>query len=128
MQLDPTNLTLSIVEEVRRFVARVPPVDSTTGSAGRPRSFSARGDQRAETLPVQRPPAFAVGGHCMMRLMQILIFPFFPLSILDQLPLNRGSSQNADANKRYSLRDRPFFVRIAVILAPSATSAGPYVQ
>src|SRR6516162_5737190 len=107
----------------------MPPVDWTTGSAGRPRGFSAREDQRAETLPVQRPPpAFAVGGHCTMRLTQILKFPFFPFSVLDQLPLNRGSSQNADANKRYSLRDRPFFVRIAVILAPSATSAGPYVQ
>ena len=53
----------SIVEEVRRFVARMPPVDSTTGWVCCPRSFSALGDQRAEILPVQRPPALAVGGR-----------------------------------------------------------------
>jgi hypothetical protein len=76
----------SIVEEVRRFVARMPPVDSTTGSVCCPRSFSALGDQRAEILPVQRPPALAVGGRCMMRLTRILMFPFFSLSIMDQLP------------------------------------------
>src|SRR6202008_1975609 len=58
----------SIVEEVRRVVARMPPVDSTTGSVCCPRSFSALRDQRAEILPVQRPPARAVGGRCMMRL------------------------------------------------------------
>jgi hypothetical protein len=75
----------SIVEEVRRFVARRPPVDSTTGSVCCPRSFSALEDQRAEILPVQRPPALAVGGRCMMRLMRILMFPFFSLSITDQL-------------------------------------------
>jgi len=85
----------SIVEEVRRFVARMPPVDSTTGSVCCPRSFSALGDQRAEILPVQRPPARAVGGRCMMRLTLLLMFPFFPLSILDQLPLHRGAFQNA---------------------------------
>ena len=43
----------SIVEEVRRFVARMPPADSTTGLACCLRSFSALGDQRAEILPVQ---------------------------------------------------------------------------
>ena len=67
----------SIVEEVRRFVARMPPVDSTTGSVCCLWSFSALGDQRAEMLPVERPPAFAVGGRCMMRLTRILMFPFF---------------------------------------------------
>ena len=67
----------SIVEEVRRFVARMPPADSTTGLACCLRSFSALGDQRAETLPVQRPPTLVVGERCMMRLTQILIFPFF---------------------------------------------------
>ena len=78
----------SIVEEVRRFVARMPPADSTTGLACCLRSFSALGDQRAEILPVQRPPTLAVGEHYMMRLARILIFPFFSLSIMDQLPLN----------------------------------------
>jgi hypothetical protein len=85
----------SIVKEVRRFVARMPPVDSTTGSVCCPRSFSALGDQRAEILPVQRPPARAVGGRCMMRLTRLLRFPFFPLSIMEQLPLHRGAFQNA---------------------------------
>ena len=70
----------SIVEEVRRFVARMPPVDSTTGSVCCPRSFSALGDQRAEILPVQRPPALAVGGRCMTRLTRILVFPCFLLA------------------------------------------------
>ena len=84
----------SIVEEVRRFVAGMPPVDSTTGSVCCPRSFSALGDQRAEILPVQRPPA-AVGGRCMMLLTRILMFPFFSLSIMDQIPLHRGAFQNA---------------------------------
>ena len=78
----------SIVEEVRRFVARMPPADSTTGLACCLRSFSALGDQRAEILPVQRPPTLAVGEHYMTRLARILIFPFFSLSIMDQLPLN----------------------------------------
>src|SRR5262249_20503017 len=73
----------------------MPPVDSTTGSACCSRSFSALGDQRAEILPVQRPPALASSGRCRMRLTRILIFPFFPLSILDQLPLHRGAFQNA---------------------------------
>ena len=72
----------SIVEEVRRFVARMPPSDLTTGSACCSRSFSALGDQRAEILPVQQPPALAVGGRCMMRLTRILMFPFFSLSIM----------------------------------------------
>jgi len=58
----------SIVEEVRRFVAGMPLADSTTGLACYPLSFSALGDQRAEILPVPRPPALAVGGRCMMRL------------------------------------------------------------
>ena len=85
----------SIVEEVRRFVARMPPVDSTTGSVCCLWSFSALGDQRAEMLPVERPPALAVGGRCMMRLTRILMFPFFSLSIMDQRPLHRGAFQNA---------------------------------
>ena len=51
----------SIVKEVRRFVARMPPADSTAGLACCLRSFSALGDQRAEILPVQRPPTLAVG-------------------------------------------------------------------
>ena len=76
----------SIVEEVRRFVARMPPVDSTTGSVCCLWSFSALGDERAEMLPVERPPAFAVGGRCMMRLTRILMYPFFSLSIMDQRP------------------------------------------
>jgi len=76
--------------------------------AQRSRSFSALGDQRAEILPVQRPLALAVGTRSMMRLPQILIFPFFSPGILDQLPLNRGYlPERPDANKRYSLRDRP---------------------
>ena len=85
----------SIVEEVRRFVTRMPPVDSTTGSVCCPWSFSALEDQRAEIFLVQRPPAFALDGRCMMRLTRILIFPFFSLSIMDQLPLHRGAFQNA---------------------------------
>ena len=85
----------SIVEEVRRFVARMPPVDSTTGWVCCLWSFSASEDQRAEILPVQRPPALAVGGRCMMRLTRILMFPFFSLSIMNQLPLHRGAFQNA---------------------------------
>jgi hypothetical protein len=64
-------------EEVRRFVARMPPADSTTGLVCYPRSFSALGYQRAEILPVQRPPTLAVGTRCMMRLTRILIFRFF---------------------------------------------------
>src|ERR1700726_449672 len=70
----------SIVEEVRRFVARMPPVDSTTGLVCYPRSFSALGDQRAEILPVQRPPTLVVGAHGMMRLTRILMFPCFLLA------------------------------------------------
>src|SRR5262249_50636950 len=66
----------SIVEEVRRFVARMPPVDSTTGSGCCPRSFSALGDQGAEVLPVQRPRALAVSVRHMMRLRRKLKFPF----------------------------------------------------
>ena len=70
----------SIVEEVRRFVARMPPVDSTTGSVCFQWNFSALEDQRAEILPVQRPPARAVGGRCMMRLTRLLMFPIYFLS------------------------------------------------
>jgi hypothetical protein len=73
----------------------MPPADSTTGLACCLRNFSALGDQRAEILPVQRPPALAVGARYMLRLAQILIFPFFPLGIMDQLPVNRGTFQNA---------------------------------
>jgi hypothetical protein len=75
-------------KEVRRFVARIPPVDSTTGSVCFPRSYSALEDQRAEILPVQRPLVLSAGGRCTMRLTRILMFPFFPLSILEQLPLH----------------------------------------
>jgi hypothetical protein len=85
----------SIVEEVRRFVACMPPVDSTTGSACFPWSFSALADQRAGILPVQRQPTLAVGRRCMMRLTRISIFPFFPLSITDWFPLHRGAFHNA---------------------------------
>jgi hypothetical protein len=67
----------SIVKEVRRFVARMPPADSTTGLACCPRSFSALADQKAEILPVQRPPTLAVAERYMMRLTRILMFPFF---------------------------------------------------
>jgi hypothetical protein len=74
----------------------MPPFDSTTGSVCCPRSFSALGDQRAEILPVQRPPALAGGGRYMMRLTRILMFPFFSLSIMNQLPLHRGAFQNAE--------------------------------
>jgi hypothetical protein len=85
----------SIVEDVRRFVASMPPVDSTAGLDCCPRSFSALGDQRAEILPLQRPPVLSAGGRCTMRLTRILMFPFFSLSILDQLPLHRGAFHNA---------------------------------
>ena len=78
----------SIVEEVRRFVARMPPVDSTTGSICFPRNFPAPADQRAGILPVQRRPTLAVGRRCMMRLTRISVFPFFSLSITDWFPLH----------------------------------------
>ena len=58
----------------------MPPADWTTGLACSSRSFSALGDQRAEILPVQRPPARAVGGRCMMRLTRLLMFPIYFLS------------------------------------------------
>ena len=84
----------SIVEEVRRFLGRMPPARSTTGLACWPRRFSAPGDQRGEIPPVQRPPHLAVGVRCMMRLTRMLIFPFFsqhPLlaQLLDLLLLRR---------------------------------------
>ena len=76
----------SIVEEVRRFVARMPPADYSAGSACYLRNFSALGDQRAEILPVQRPRTLSLSARRMMRLTRILIFPYFSLSITDQLP------------------------------------------
>ena len=76
----------SIVEEVRRFVARMPPADYSVGSACYLRNFSALGDQRAEILPVQRPRTVSLSARRMMRLTRILIFPYFSLSITDQLP------------------------------------------
>jgi hypothetical protein len=39
--------------------------------------------------------ALAGGGRCVTRLTRILMFPFFSLSIMDQLPLHRGAFQNA---------------------------------
>lgn len=51
-------------------------------------------DQTAEILSVRRPSALAVGGRWMMRLMRILMFPFFSLSIVDQLPLGRAAFHN----------------------------------
>ena len=59
--------------------------------------FSALGDQKAEIVLVQGSPSLAVGARYMLRLAQILIFPFFSLGIMDQLPLNRGTFQNAQA-------------------------------
>jgi hypothetical protein len=47
----------------------------------------------AEFLPIQPPPVLSAGGRCTMRLTRILMFPFFPLSILDQLPLHEVSSK-----------------------------------
>ena len=83
----------SIVEEVRRFVARMPPADYSAGSACYLRKFSALGDQRAEILPVQRPRTLYLSARRMMRLTRILIFPYFSLSITDQLPpTSRGFS------------------------------------
>ena len=75
---------------VRLFVARMPPADSTAGLACCLRSFSALGDQRAEILPVQRPPTLAVGERCMRQLTRIIIFPLFPLSIMDQRAAKSG--------------------------------------
>src|SRR6516165_627065 len=71
----------------------MPPVDSTTGSVCFQWNFSALEDQRAEIFPVQRPPVLSAGERCMMRLTRILMFPFFPLSILDQLPLHEVPSK-----------------------------------
>ena len=48
----------------------MPPVGSTTGSVCFLRSFSALGDQRAEILPVRRPPALAVGRRFDLELMR----------------------------------------------------------
>jgi hypothetical protein len=71
-----------------RSVACMPPADSMTGLACFHRSFSALGAQRAEMPPVQQPPTLAGGELYMTRLTRISIFPFFPLSIMEQLPLN----------------------------------------
>src|SRR6516162_7324298 len=71
----------------------MPPVDSTNGLACCPGSFSALRDQMAEFLPIQPPPVLSAGERCMMRLTRILMFPFFPLSILDQLPLHEVPSK-----------------------------------
>ena len=84
----------SIVEEVRRFVARMLPADSTTGPAWCLWSFSALGDKRAEILPVERPRALAVGGRCMMRLPRILMFPCFSSYILSRSSINYSNELN----------------------------------
>ena len=76
----------SIVEEVRRFVAGMPPVDSTTGSACFPWNFSALRDRRAGILPVPRPPVLSAGGRCVTRLTRILMFPFFSSQHLGPAP------------------------------------------
>ena|ERR1700752_2675427 len=84
----------SIVEEVRRFVARMPPADYSAGSACYLRNFSALGDQRAEIFPVQRPRTLSLSARRMMRLTRKPIFPYFSLSITDQLPpTSRGFPQ-----------------------------------
>ena len=51
-------------------------------------------DQKAEILSVRRPPALAVGGRCMMRLMQILMFPFFLSASWISSPLDGGAFHN----------------------------------
>src|SRR6516225_1246991 len=87
----------SIVEEVRRFVARMPPVDYSTGSACCPRNYSALGDQRAEILPVQGPHTLPVSARRMMRLARILIFPFFSLSTRSRRSVDRSEHPPACA-------------------------------
>ena len=104
----------------------MPPADSTTGLVCYPRSFSALGDQRAEILPVQRPPALAVGARYMLRLAQILIFPFFPLGIMDQLPVNRGTFRNACWLRRRAhsvVRARAATVTNPILLSPILPAA-----
>jgi hypothetical protein len=70
-------MTASIVARVRRLLPRY--LDQTNRSLVDARIFlliylclsvrgsSAPGDQRAEIVAVRRPPALAVGRHCMMR-------------------------------------------------------------
>ena len=55
-----------------------------------------------------------------------IILSIFSLSIRSAAPKSRCLPKCPDANKRYFLRDRPFFVPIAVIVVQAgATSAGP---
>ena len=79
-----------------------------------PRSFSALGDQRAEMLPVERPPALAVGGRCMMRFNASVSVSIFLLSsIMDQRPLRRGAFRRCpedylgNLSGAYTCSDRP---------------------
>ena len=62
-------------------MARTPPAGST-GLICYPRSFSALGAQRAEILPVQRPPALVVGAHCMTQITRILTGKLVEVQIL----------------------------------------------
>jgi len=83
--------------------------DQTSHSlaCGIPRAVNSVGQFRFSDHP------FAVDAHCIMRLKRILIFPFFALSIIAQLPLTRRTFQKcSDANKRYSLRDRYFLFEL----------------
>jgi hypothetical protein len=74
----PTHEVIRLITDLQeRFVARMPQADSTTGLPCCLRSFPALGDQRAEILAVRRLPTLAVGARCMMRLVRILMFPFF---------------------------------------------------
>jgi hypothetical protein len=75
------------IEELMQFVQRIPLFDSTIGLACCLRGLSALRDQRAEILPVRRPRAPVVVAHCMLRLLRILMFPFFLSLITDQLSL-----------------------------------------
>ena len=52
----------------------MPPVDSTTGSVCCRESFSALEDQRAEILPVQRPPVLSAGGDAINANINVSIF------------------------------------------------------
>ena len=77
----------SIVERSQAFVARMPPVYSTTGSACCRESFSALGDQRAEILPVQRPPVLSAGGDAINANINVSIFSS---QHLGSAPLHQG--------------------------------------
>jgi len=90
----------------------MPPVDLTNGLACCPGSFSALEDQRAEILPVRRPPVLSAGGRCTMRLTRILMFPFFSSQHLGSAPPTRGAFQNAQRTFLENLR------RIHVINRP----------